>query len=197
MLLSLDQLSMEFAIDDISKHLETARNIFAILGAFYAAKLCLKVTYACYRAVKVYVLPKIWSPYDFRSRYGEWAVVTGASEGIGERYCIELAKRGMNIVLISRSLSKLQKVAAKIEEFPGIKAKIITADFNDDECYKRIEDELANLEIGVLVNNVGIMYERLQYFLTVSSERLKRIVNLNITATVMMTRIFLPQMVHR
>lgn len=52
------------------------------------------------------------------ARYGKdsWAVVTGASDGIGKATCFELARRGFNIVLVSRSLSKLNQVAEEIRE---------------------------------------------------------------------------------
>ena len=56
-----------------------------------------------------------------------------------------------------------------VEEFPGIKTKIITADFNDDECYKRIEDQLANLEIGVLgVSSFVINAFQVKFIFTIS-----------------------------
>ena len=50
-------------------------------------------------------------------RYGsEWAVVTGASDGIGEAYTYELAKKGFNIILVSRTMDKLERVAAKVKD---------------------------------------------------------------------------------
>eukprot|EP00112_Aurelia_sp_Birch-Aquarium-sp1_P005305 Seg160.1 transcript_id=Seg160.1/GoldUCD/mRNA.D3Y31 product="Hydroxysteroid dehydrogenase-like protein 1" protein_id=Seg160.1/GoldUCD/D3Y31 len=194
---SIDRLSVEAIMNEVYSNLTYFRDILAILGAVYATKICLQACYSTFRGFKVYVLPKLWNIKDFRSRYGEWAVITGASEGIGRAYSIELAKRGMNVVLMSRSYSKLEKVATEIEKNFNVQTKIVTVDFNDDECYGRVEEELEGLEVGVLVNNVGIMYERLQFFLAVSPERLKQIVNLNITATILMTRMILPQMVDR
>jgi len=194
---SVDQLSFNAIIEEISRNFATIRDVFALLGALYAAKCCIQSAYNLYRAVKVYVLPKLWPKQDFRTKYGEWAVVTGASEGIGRSYAIELAKRGMNIMLMSRSHAKLEKVAVEIESMYDVQTKIFPVDFNNHDCYERVESALSDLDIGVLVNNVGIMYDRLQYFLTVSSERLKQIVNLNIMTTVMMTRMILPQMVNR
>lgn len=196
-MLSLDQLSIRFAGDEIVFFLNRGRDILALIGALYATKLFLKVSYSCFNVIKVYVLPKLWYTRDFKSKYGSWAVVTGASEGIGKSYALELAKRKMNVVLISRSYSKLEKVAAEIMNKYKVKTKLITADLNLLESYDQIEAELKDLEVGVLVNNVGIMYDRLQYFLTVESERLKQIINLNIMSTVLMTRLLLPNMVQR
>lgn len=44
-----------------------------LLGTLYAAKCCLQTVYICYRAVKVYVLPKLWPKQDFHAKYGDWA----------------------------------------------------------------------------------------------------------------------------
>ena len=55
---------------------------------------------------------------------GKWALVTGSTDGIGKAYAFNLAKKGLNIILVSRSPYKLQNVAAEIEEkYSGIKTK--------------------------------------------------------------------------
>jgi len=61
--------------------------------------------------------------------YGDWAVVTGATDGIGKAYCEQLAKEGINILLISRTLEKLQNVAKEIEDKYNIKTDVLAADF--------------------------------------------------------------------
>nr|XP_023418580.1 testosterone 17-beta-dehydrogenase 3-like isoform X1 [Cavia porcellus] len=86
-------------------------------------------------------------------------VVTGATSGIGKAYAHELARRGLDIVLISRSLSKLEQEAREIERLHGRSTRIIQADFTRGlEIYGAIEAGLRGLEIGVLVNNVGMVY---------------------------------------
>ncbi|KAH1181192.1 hypothetical protein KIL84_002126 [Mauremys mutica] len=91
--------------------------------------------------------------------FGAWAVVTGATSGIGRAYAHELAKRGLNVVLISRSLQKLKQVAAEIEEQHGRSTRVIEADFTQgSEIYESIQTALQGLEIGILVNNVGLFY---------------------------------------
>ena len=62
-------------------------------------------------------------------KYGSWAVVTGCTDGIGKAYAEALAKRGLNIVLISRTLSKLEDLAKELEEKYSIHTKVIAADF--------------------------------------------------------------------
>ena len=70
---------------------------------------------------------------DLKMRYGKetWAVVTGASDGIGAEYCFYLAKQGFNLVLISRTKSKLEAVKRQALEMNNkIKVKLIVSDFN-------------------------------------------------------------------
>lgn len=76
------------------------------------------ITLMCWFFKGLFLVWKLFlrSEFDLGKRYGEgsWAVVTGASDGIGKAYCYALAKRGFNIVMISRTKSKLDKVAADI-----------------------------------------------------------------------------------
>ncbi|MED6279246.1 hypothetical protein CHARACLAT_032569 [Characodon lateralis] len=84
-------------------------------------------------------------------------VVTGASEGIGRAYAFALAERGMNVVIISRTKETLEKVAKEIGETTGQRVKVIVADFSEENVFREIEEELKDLNVGVLVNNVGVL----------------------------------------
>ena len=80
---------------------------------------------------------------DLLNTYGQnsWAVVTGASDGIGRGFCEELARIGFNIVLISRTKTKLDTVAKSLTEInPSIKTKIIIYDFSiNNKTFNYIE----------------------------------------------------------
>lgn len=68
-------------------------------------------------------------------RYGKntWALVTGASDGFGAEYCRQLAKDGFNIILVSRTMSKMQEVEKQLKEInSNIQTKIVQADFADN-----------------------------------------------------------------
>lgn len=84
-------------------------------------------------------------------RYGKWAVVTGATDGIGKGYAVNLAKKGMNLVLISRSDAKLVKVSRELQDAYGVQIKRIVADFSAGApIYSHIRKELAGIDIGIL-----------------------------------------------
>ena len=106
----------------------------------------------------------------------------------------------MNIILVSRTLSKLQTVAKEIEETFNVETAVIDVDFTSGpEIYNKIKERVKSKEIGVLVNNVGISNKAPDMFLE-SPDReqlIQDIIRCNITSVSMMCSIVLPQMVQR
>jgi 17beta-estradiol 17-dehydrogenase / very-long-chain 3-oxoacyl-CoA reductase len=148
----------------------------------------------------------VWKRFFLFSRlekylhHGEacWAVVTGASRGLGEAFARALGKRGFNLVLISRTREDLEEVSKKIrEENPKIAVDIIVCDLAraKPEDWTIVSDKLQPLHITVLVNNAGLSYETPQEFLSLPEDRMEDIINLNILALTKMTRIVLNKMV--
>ena len=93
---------------------------------------------------------------DFQSRYGPWALVTGASSGIGKEFAVQLAERGMNLVLVARRKPLLEAIAQSLRETKGIQAKTVDADLSLPAATERIADATKGLEIGLLVSNAGV-----------------------------------------
>ncbi|XP_067316901.1 very-long-chain 3-oxoacyl-CoA reductase-B-like [Anolis sagrei] len=172
---------------------------FCLFGGAVALWMLLRASWFVWFKVRVHILSEYWKAVDF-SHYGTWAVVTGATSGIGKSYAHELAKKGLDIVLVSRSMEKLKQVAAEIELLYGRSTKVIQADFTGgSEIYEFIQEALQGLEIGVLVNNVGMAHTMPSEFLQTPDLKkyIGNLVNCNILSTVKMTEAILPQMVAR
>ncbi|XP_072006932.1 17-beta-hydroxysteroid dehydrogenase type 3 [Engystomops pustulosus] len=170
------------------------QQFFTALGLI----LCLQLLLKCLEFSK-YLFPRLWGvlPSSFFQRMGEWAVVTGAGDGIGKAYSIELASRGMNVVMISRTLEKMQKVALEIEQSTGRNVKIIQADFTKSNIYAHIEENLQGLEIGILVNNVGMLHSPDPCCFLDAPNNDENLINCNVISAVKMTRLVLKQMEQR
>ncbi|XP_072106135.1 very-long-chain 3-oxoacyl-CoA reductase-like, partial [Mobula birostris] len=130
-------------------------SVLALIGAMTCLYYLVKYTWKLLFGIRIYILAKFWK-IDL-TYFGEWA---GATNGIGKAYAHELARRGLNIVLISRSLEKLKTTAGEIEQKHSKKTKIIQADFTaGTDIYGPIQDVLNDMNIGILVNNVGKTYD--------------------------------------
>ncbi|XP_028653622.1 inactive hydroxysteroid dehydrogenase-like protein 1 isoform X1 [Erpetoichthys calabaricus] len=170
----------------------------ALVGAFYTASKAVGVARDCYNLVRLHFIPRFISRPNLVSQYGRWAVVLGGTEAIGKAYAAELAKRGLNIILIGQDRSKLEDTAKTIAETYGVETTIIEADFSQGkEVCKPIKQAVTSKEIGILVNDIGVSYERPHYFTELSEVRLWDIINRNITAASLMVHLVLPGMVER
>ncbi|CAL4063904.1 unnamed protein product, partial [Meganyctiphanes norvegica] len=132
------------------------------------------------------------------SRFGGLLVVTGCTDGIGKSYAKELAKSGMNILLISRTTEKLEKVSKEIGDEFSVETEIVQADFSNGlPIYENIAKHLQNKQIGILVNNVGLMLAYPQAFNEVSERDIWGHVNVNMASVCAMTKLVLPEMLAR
>ncbi|ELR49480.1 very-long-chain 3-oxoacyl-CoA reductase [Bos mutus] len=166
------------------------------VGVGTVAYLALHISCFLFTAVRVWGLG---NESGVGPRLGEWAVVTGSTDGIGKSYAEKLAKCGMKIVLISRSQDKLNQVSSEIREKFKVETKTIAVDFTLEDIYDKIKTSLAGLEIGVLVNNVGMSYEYPEYFLDIPDldNTIKKLISVNVLSVCKMTQLVLPGMVER
>uniref|UniRef100_G3NV81 Hydroxysteroid (17-beta) dehydrogenase 3 n=1 Tax=Gasterosteus aculeatus aculeatus TaxID=481459 RepID=G3NV81_GASAC len=147
------------------------------------------------------LFPKIWFPLPkyFFTSMGAWAVVTGASEGIGRAYALALAEQGMNVVIMSRTKAALEDVAKEIVATTGQRVKVIVTDLMED-VFSEIEDQLCGLNIGILVNNVGMLPSVIpSKFLECAEldQTITKVINCNVKSMAKMCKIILPGMENR
>jgi short-subunit dehydrogenase len=126
---------------------------------------------------------------------GKWAVVTGASAGIGKALAEELARGGTNLVLTARRRERLESLAQELREKYKIETKSFVADLTDASAPQQIFDftETQGLTISLLINNAG--FGQYGEFHTVEVERLLEMVQVNCSAVLHLTRLYLPGMV--
>ena len=133
------------------------------------------------------------STQDFN---GKWALVTGASAGIGSALARELAKHGAKLILTARRLDRLEKLAAELTAI-GTEVRIVTADLNDPSAPQKLYEatEGAGLAVDILINNAGLG----QYGAFAQSDIAQELsqVRVNCEAMVRLTRLFVPRMVER
>jgi short-subunit dehydrogenase len=128
--------------------------------------------------------------------HGRWALITGASSGIGAALARELAARGAKLILTARRRDRLQALAAELAA-NGVETRIVVADLNDPASPEQIfaATEGAGLIVDVLVNNAGLG----QYgaFTTSDADQEFSLVRVNCEAVVRLSRLFLPRMLER
>lgn len=112
----------------------------------------------------------------------------------------EFARQGLNVILISRSKDKLEACKAELSaKYPKVEVRVLAIDYSkfDEAARKTVADFIQGLDIGVLVNNVGISYPYTRYFYELEDENVAQLISLNIESTTWMTRIVLPGMVEK
>jgi short-subunit dehydrogenase len=93
---------------------------------------------------------------EFVERFGPWALVTGASSGIGEAFVRRLAEMGLNLVLVARREDRLRNLADELQNRHSISTRVVPLDLSRDDFLPVIEQATAELQIGLLVNNAGV-----------------------------------------
>lgn len=94
----------------------------------------------------------------FRQRFGPWALVAGASDGIGESFARQLAERGLNVALLARREALLEEVAAGLRADHGVETRVVVADLTAEDLDQRLARGTDDLEIGLLVYNAGAVH---------------------------------------
>lgn len=126
--------------------------------------------------------------------------MTGASDGLGKEFALQLARAKFNIVLVSRTESKLVTLAEEItKQYPNVQAKILAMDFsrNADADYTALSALVSDLDVSILVNNVGQSHSIPVPFAQTPASEMADIITINCTGTLRVTQLVVPGMMQR
>lgn len=123
---------------------------------------------------------------SFGARYGEWALVAGASEGLGEAFARGLGRRGANLVLVARRVDKLETVADRIRAELGVEVVTASIDLGSAGAIERVRAAIGTREVGVVVYNAASA--PVGPFLDRTPEELSSVVDVNVRAPLLLAR---------
>ena len=170
-------------------------SVLSILGLFVISKKALQA----FRAISSIVHIKT---YDLPQRYGSgsWALITGGAGGLGAAYARQLAAKGFNIIAIDLNEKNLSLTADAIKkQYPDIQVKSIVCDFADSGqpgFYDNLLKDVEELDISILVNNVGIGFDHIPFH-EMSEETVRRILTVNTVPMTMLSRKLITTMLKR
>lgn len=125
--------------------------------------------------------------------------MTGASDGIGAEYCRQLAQHGFNIVLVARTLSKLEAVERELKQLaPSVRTKLIVIDLSTAgsiDHYRTILDQTAALDVSLVIPNAGV-YKRGQ-FDQLGADEVQTILDMNMYHVISVVKLFYQRMLDR
>ncbi|MDR1447196.1 MAG: SDR family NAD(P)-dependent oxidoreductase [Treponema sp.] len=132
--------------------------------------------------------------YTMLEKYGPYALIAGASEGLGAAYAEALARRGFNLVLLARRKEKLEAFAAELGGKYPVELVTHAVDMGDLEAVKAFAGSL-NVQIGLLIYNAA--YAPVGLFKDLEEEQLVQIAAVNVRGPLALSRLVLPQMIER
>lgn len=129
---------------------------------------------------------------SLRARYGEWALVAGASRGFGASFAVELARRGMNVVLVARRGDLLDNLADRLHAEHGVEARCVVLDLAEPDFAEAIGNAVAGLDPGILIYNAARV--PVGRFLEIGEEALEQVIRVNVRGPLLLARALLPAM---
>jgi uncharacterized protein len=132
---------------------------------------------------------------DLEARYGGWALVTGASSGIGEAFAEALAARGFPLVLVARRKERLDELAARIAAAHRVETLVVAQDLAEKDACDHVRRAVGGREFGLVVANAGFGFSG--RFPENDAEGDDEMIAVNCAAVVRLAHLFLPPMLAR
>ena len=132
---------------------------------------------------------------SFVERYGPWAVVAGASEGIGASFSKKLASRGMNLVLVARRAAPLEELASELRQKHNIEVRVQPLDLGSPDAVAGMTTATEGLDIGLMIYNAA--YSPIGTFLDIDVEEHLKAVDVNVYGPLRLSHYFGRRFVER
>ncbi|MEZ4403253.1 MAG: SDR family NAD(P)-dependent oxidoreductase [Kofleriaceae bacterium] len=132
---------------------------------------------------------------DFATRYGRWAVVTGASSGIGAEFARQLAAAGVSVVLVARRRERLAALADELRAQHRVEARVSAHDLADPAAAAALAAAVEDLDLGLVVCNAGTSWKG--RFLEQDPADQRRMIEVNCQAPVALARALGPRLAAR
>jgi short-subunit dehydrogenase len=113
-----------------------------------------------------------------KQQFGPWAIVTGASSGIGKEFAYQLAANGLYLVLVARRLPLLEELGQELSQKFGIQYRAVGADLSEETFLEKVEAAAGDLDVGLVISNAGTGNPGA--FLSLEYSQLRQIVHLNV-----------------
>lgn len=130
---------------------------------------------------------------SLRDKYGNWALITGASSGIGEEFARRLAVEGFNLVIVARRKERLENLKQELEAKYNIEILISAVDLLSENYLQELIEIVGERQIGLLVNNAGFGYRG--QFVNADSKNDENMIKLNCIVPTVLTHHFVKTMV--
>ncbi|XP_070705600.1 inactive hydroxysteroid dehydrogenase-like protein 1 [Pempheris klunzingeri] len=190
--------SFEFLYREISRSCSSYFETLALVGALYTASRAVILLRDCCTLVRVHFLPRMIPSKKLTQRFGDWAVIYGASEPVAKAYAEELARHGVSIIFVTQDHTSVRDTAASLSQNYGVETLVVLADFSLDQgASKPIKDAMRGKDVGFLVNCVDKSLASPQSLIEMPEHDLLDVVRRNVAVTTLMTRLVLPGMVER
>lgn len=132
---------------------------------------------------------------SLKEKYGSWALITGASSGIGAEFARKLAGMGLNLVLAARRIERLEELASLLSASHNVKAVPVKTDLTREDSIHELFRATEGMEIGILINNAG--FGSTVSFADADPFKDAEMVKLNCLAPVILTHHYIRPMIER
>ncbi|RLC95149.1 MAG: short-chain dehydrogenase [Chloroflexi bacterium] len=131
----------------------------------------------------------------FKSRYGPWALVTGAARGLGMEFARQIPPLGLNLVLVDMLQDELAQVADEARQLGDVEVRTVITDLSQPDFIDAVRQQTDDIEVGLLVSNAA--HTPVGLFLDTPAEDKLKMVAVNVRAALVLVQEFAPRMVAR